>query len=370
MKEICKLLIVDDSLIFRYAVAEALKDDPEIRIVGSVRNGVLAMEFIKNNHVDIVTLDVEMPEKGGIETLMEIRDFNKNIISNRILNAGLPIGVIMLSSLTRKGADTTIHALELGALDFVLKPQANSEEASILMLKNELLPKIRQHRHNYALKVNDFSQFAITPEKPQFIAEAKYVSNYKAIAIGVSTGGPKALAEMLPELCNITNLPIIIVQHMPEHFTQSLAESLDRKCSHAVKEAENHEIVRPGHVYIAKGNKHLLIGKDEHKSLQVILNDQPPENGCRPSVDVFFRSLPDAYNGDCIAIIMTGMGSDGAKSLRSLKRSGACILAQDEDSSVVWGMPGCAVATGFVDEIVPLADIPHKVKSIINVSST
>jgi two-component system chemotaxis response regulator CheB len=355
MTNTLSVLIVDDSLIFRHVVAAALEGEEGVHIAGSVRNGAKALEHIRSSPPDLVTLDVEMPEMDGLQTLAEI----KKIEAAR---NDLRIGVIMLSALTRKGADTTIRALELGAFDFVAKPRGASEEDSLRQLKASLLPKIHYFASRKSLGVRP----PATPLRP--VAAAPAAETINAVLIGVSTGGPKALIRMLPALCSHTTVPILIVQHMPETFTASLAESLDKKCPHTVKEGRDGEAIERATVYIAPGGHHMVVRRGIGGKAVIALNRQPPENGCRPSVDVLFRSAPAVLGGGIIAVIMTGMGSDGARSLRPLKRVGARLIAQDEASSVVWGMPGSAVATGLVDTVAALDDIPATVKNFIDTS--
>lgn len=353
-----KILVVDDSLIFRHAVEDVLKSDSSITVIGSVRNGAKAMDFIREKRPDLVTLDVEMPEMDGMATLKAIQELNQAGPSLP------PVKVIMLSAFTRFGADVTIRALELGAFDFVAKPRTESAEDSLQRLREQLLPKI--HACLAGLP-------AASPDKAAPVVKSPVkqgpLSEVRAVFIGVSTGGPKALTEMLPSLCQKISLPIFIVQHMPATFTASLAESLGKKCAHLVKEGAEGEAVMPRTVYIAPGGRHMtVVSRDGIPRIR--LNDQPPENGCRPSVDVLFRSAPDVYPGGCVALILTGMGMDGAKSLRALKREGAIILAQDEKSSVVWGMPGAAVETGLVDAVVSLESIPETVARAVERSGT
>lgn len=353
------VLIVDDSRIFRNAVAKSLEGYDDIVVTGSVRNGIKAIEFIRETPPDIVTLDVEMPEMDGLQTLTAIQEYNRNNPSQN------PVGVIMLSSLTRKGADITIKALEAGAFDFIAKPDGKEPDRNMEALKSRLATRIR----SYSSKPRAAETKTGPPEFPETVSakpsqrESCVRSKIKAIFIGVSTGGPKALMNMLPELCRKTALPILIVQHMPPEFTLSLAESLDRKTPHTVKEAEHNEVITNRHVYIAPGGFHMLAEKSG-ASNHIAINSQPPEKGCRPSVDVLFRSATNAYGGNVVAIILTGMGSDGTRGIRALKRSGAYVIAQDEQSSVVWGMPGSAVDSGNVDEILPLDRIPEAVGNI------
>ncbi len=360
-----KVLVVDDSLIFRHAVEGIVKTVAGTVVVGSVRNGVKAMEFIRNNPPDLVTLDVEMPEMDGLETLKEIQKLNQSG------DPAYNIGVIMVSALTQKGAEITIEALENGAFDFVAKPIGADPEENQRKLKFAITGKIRtfrvQSRRIKRSPVSHTTQVAsdkgtkpaaLTTPSPRK-ARTALAANMEAIFIGVSTGGPKALAVMLPVLSSRTDLPIFIVQHMPPKFTKSLADSLNKKCQHTVVEATAGMIAEDNHVYIAPGGNHLFLKREVNGKIVTALNTESPENGSRPSVDVLFRSAAKVYGKSAIAVIMTGMGSDGAKGLILMKEAGAYVVAQDEDSSVVWGMPGSAVAIGVVDEVVPLEEIPE-----------
>ena len=375
-----KILIVDDSRIFRSAIEESLSEVNDIKVIGSVRNGVKAIEFIKSTPPDLVTLDVEMPDMGGLETLEEIRKINASD-GNRP-----PVGVIMVSSFARRGADITIRALEAGAFDFITKPEGRNAAESIEILRRQLVIKIRYftaRRISSALTKPQPSSRQKTegcrpqnrsPERdePAWLRSGRkpdfsLPSKIKAILIGVSTGGPKALAELLPPLCEKARIPIIIVQHMPPTFTQSLANSLDTRCSYAVTEARNEDIVQNRHAYIAPGGKHILLRR-RNNEVAVVVNRQPPEKGCRPSVDKLFRSAATVYDGNVIALILTGMGNDGTKGAGILKRAGAHIIAQDEKTSVVWGMPGSAQASGNVDKVLSIGDIPEAVFRVIHKS--
>ncbi|MEW6671277.1 MAG: chemotaxis response regulator protein-glutamate methylesterase [Thermodesulfobacteriota bacterium] len=346
-----KILIVDDSRIFRSAVAESLASFEDIEVIGSVWNGSKAIEFIRSHPPDLVTLDVEMPDMDGIETLAAIQKINADNKDAR------PVGVIMLSSHTREGADITIKALEMGAFDFIQKPEGENLKESFEILRRQLAAKIR----NFAV---EGPPAAVVKPLPETISKPPTDSIVRGILIGVSTGGPKALAEMLPSLCEKTDVPIFVVQHMPPTFTQSLAKSLNAKCRHAVIEGRHHDVVRERHVYIAPGGRHMLLGKRRNEVVTVV-NDQPPVNGCRPSVDILFKSGATVYGQDAVAVILTGMGTDGTEGARILKRTGAVIIAQDEATSVVWGMPGSACASGNVDQVLPLAKIPAALGRIL-----
>lgn len=364
MEKKISVLVVDDSLIFRHAIVDALKNQDNIVIAGSVRNGKKAVEFInENGSPDIVTLDVEMPEMGGLETLAEIQKINA-------ANTQKEMGVIMVSALTEAGAKVTIEALEAGAFDFITKPKGANETESIDTLRKSLLPKIMNFVSRKKTVVNvkpEPVQKAAVKEATRATVEPqkKGANAIQAIVIGISTGGPKSLCQMLPDLCQKTKLPILIVQHMPPTFTLSLAESLDKKCSHHVVEAKNGDTVENGTVYIAPGGRHMIVRRDNIDKVTIGLTDQVPENGCRPSADVLFRTASTVYGDKVVAVVMTGMGNDGSRSLRMLKNNRAYIIAQDEATSVVWGMPGSAVETGHVDKIAPLMEIPDAICSVL-----
>ncbi len=359
MQKNIKVLVVDDSSFFRNIIKNILCEEKGIEVIGTASNGIKAMEFIKRKTPDVVTLDLEMPELNGLETLEEIQKFNKG----RPVSQS-SIGVIMVSAFTKKGSEITINALEGGAFDFITKgDDSKSSDENNESLKRQLLIKIR----TLCIKSRMLNQGVVLPSvsTPQRKKSAVIKGQYKAVLIGTSTGGPKALMEVIPALCELTNLPLFIVQHMPPTFTKSLANSLNKKCKHTVIESEGGEVAKESFAYVAPGGSHLLLKKNKQGEVMTFLNQQAPENGCRPSVDVLFRSGVSAYDAPLISIVLTGMGTDGAKSLGSLNRSGAYIIAQDEASSVVWGMPGSAVASGYVDKVVPLDKIAEIVGGIL-----
>jgi two-component system chemotaxis response regulator CheB len=352
-----KLLIVDDSRIFRNAVAESLAGEANIEVIGSVWNGEKAIEFIRSNPPNLVTLDVEMPGMDGLETLEAIQKINAS------QKGAKPIGVIMLSSHTREGADITVKALEMGAFDFIPKPEGRNLKESFEILRRQLVVKIR---HFAAKSISAALQRPPEARQPVFedTSKVSVPSRIRGILIGVSTGGPRALTEMLPPLCKKVDIPIFIVQHMPPTFTQSLARSLHARCRYTVMEGKNNDLVRKQHAYIAPGGKHMLLTK-RRNAVMTVINDQPPRKGCRPSVDILFRSGATVYGRDTIGVILTGMGADGTEGARILKRTGAIVVAQDEESSVVWGMPGSAKASGSVDKVLPLDKIPGALVDIM-----
>ncbi len=352
---ILRVLVVDDSLIFRHAVVEAVSADLDIRVVGSVRNGQKAIEFLTENDVDVVTLDVEMPEMDGLATLEKIQKMQEASKKR--------IGVLMLSSHTKAGARSTIEALEKGAFDFVTKPFGEDAEANLVKLRNELLPRIKQYAKGAKPVAAPLVAAIATEKKPTVVSPRKHT--FEAIVVGVSTGGPRALVDMLPKLCQAIALPILIVQHMPPDFTRSLADSLTSRCSHQIKEGAHGEVVSDRVVYIAPGGRHMEVVRTTGGLPTLSISDGPPEHGCRPAADVLFRSAGSVWGNGVIALVLTGMGCDGTASLSLLSEVGAKIIAQDEATSVVWGMPGSAVATGLVDLVVPLMEIPASVQSLV-----
>lgn len=353
-----KILIVDDSRIFRSALEASLAGDSELAVIGSVFSGEKALEFIRATPPDIVTLDVQMPGLDGLETLRAIQQVNLG------RPAGGEIGVIMLSAFTRRGADVTIQALQAGAFDFVAKPSASHGAEGLELLRRELMPKIRlfmARRRRGGGATAPLSWRGATAPGPRIAGVSRRV---RAILIAASTGGPRALATLVPALCRDVDVPILIVQHMPPQFTRSLAENLAQLAGCRACEAGDGQTLEARVVYVAPGGRHLLVRAARGGQLVTGLSDQPPECGCRPSANVLFRSAATTLGADAMAIVLTGMGNDGTAGLRPLKRAGAHVIAQDEASSVVWGMPGSAVEAGLVDAVLPLQAIAPSVKSI------
>ena len=334
-----RVLVVDDSVVVRKLVCEALASSPEVAVAGTAFNGVTALEKIPQLNPDVITLDIEMPGMNGLQTLAEIRKRYPK----------LP--VIMFSTLTERGASITLEALSLGASDYVTKP-SNSESLAGAMeqVRRELVAKIvclGFHR----------------PSGPSRAVGARVVSlgqRIDILAVGVSTGGPNALAKVIPSLPADLPVPVVIVQHMPPLFTRLLAERLNSQSKLPVREAEAGEPLEPGQVWIARGDYHMVVARKGANRI-VDLNQDPPENSCRPAVDVLFRSVARSYGSNVLAVVMTGMGSDGARGAAQIREAGGEIFAQDEATSVVWGMPGAAVSAGVVDKICPLPEISHEI---------
>ena len=348
-----RVLVVDDSAVIRRVVTQVIEQDPELHVVGTASNGAIALQRIPQLNPDVLTLDIEMPEMDGLETLRRLRREYPQL------------RVIMLSTLTERGAAVTLEALTLGADDYVQKvTNEPSIERSMDRLGLELLPKIRQFfRFPGSSKV-----IAPTPRAANgSIATASFQGprpRPKALAIGVSTGGPAALGAILPQLPADFPLPVLVVQHMPPLFTRFLAERLDVTCKLSVTEAADGMEVAPGRIFVAPGDFHMKISTAGNGA-SIHLDQSPPLNSCRPAVDALFASLAETYGGAILSMILTGMGQDGLRSVEVLKRKGATVLAQDEASSVVWGMPGAIVNAGLADRVLPLGEmIPEVLRRV------
>ena len=364
MDQPARILIVDDSKVFRSILEKIISAIPGVQVVGGVGKGVDALEFLRMRTVDLMTLDVEMPDMNGMETL-------KKMIEQKASFKAMP-EVLMISSLTRTGSDITLKSLELGAFDFIAKPGPNMQNAQE-HLSRMLTNAINTWKTRHILSAGKISPVSVAAGRlPAAVSPpagfsyslatpSMHTKPVMAIVLGVSTGGPKSLAEMLPKLCAATDLPILLVQHMPPNFTKSLADSLALKCRHKVVEGEPGMAVESRHVYIAPGGYHMTV-RSRGTDFVLETNQDPPQNGCRPSVDVLFRSAAMAYPDDSlVGIILTGMGNDGTPSLPDMKKKNAWLIAQDEDSSVVFGMPRAAAATGLLNKVASLTNIPDAV---------
>lgn len=357
--------MVDDTIVFRKAVSNVLEKIPGVEVVGVAHNGKIALSKVRTLKPDLLTLDIEMPVMNGIEVLAELQ------------RSAPGTSAIMVSTLTSEGSAMTMKALELGAYDFILKPNTTNIEQSTKQLRESLTPLIKNFQQsNTSVGAIQGKQPAMrrqpapsAPARKQPAAKKQSFAKRgksEIVTIGISTGGPNALAKMMPLLPADIGVPIVIVQHMPPVFTQSLAKSLDSKCKISVKEAVDREPLKPGVAYIAPGGKQmkLLASADGLNRLIKITND-PPENSCKPSADYLFRSVADYYVDRATAVIMTGMGSDGTKGLQHLNKKGCYIIAQDRQSCVVYGMPKAPTEMGIVDTVVPLQKIAEAiVKSV------
>jgi two-component system, chemotaxis family, protein-glutamate methylesterase/glutaminase len=343
-----RILIVDDSAVMRNLLRSVIRTEIEFEVVGTAADGESALGLLEHLRPDLILLDVEMPVMDGLATLRKLR------------SRGLRMPVIMCSSLTQRGARVTIEALASGASDYVAKPagQASAAEA-IRALAHELLPRI------FALTAPAVSVAPLAPRPPLF-SEVPAVPRNQPIAsspsvlvIGVSTGGPAALDLLLPALPRSFPLPVLVVQHMPELFTRLLAERLGQRCSLRVSEAVEGDAVRPGAIAIARGNWHLEILSPSRAGQPATLHltQAPLENHCRPAVDVLFRTAAAQFGSGVLAVVLTGMGSDGLAGSRLVRAQGGTVLVQDQATSVIWGMPGAVARAGLAQRILSLQDI-------------
>lgn len=338
------VLVVDDSVVVRRVIVDALEAEPDIRVVGTAANGRIALTKIAQLNPDIVTLDIEMPELDGLGTLRELRKTNRT----------LP--VIMFSTLSVAGATATLDALSAGASDFVTKPSNTGSFAEAQrMIREQLVPKIHSLTGN-ALRRPGFTT-PPPPVRPRPLAPVPpRTGKLAALTIAASTGGPDALSKVIAKLPANLPVPVLIVQHMPPVFTKMFAERLDRGSAVKVVEATDSVPVQPGVVYLAPGDYHLTVTA-RPGGVVTRLNQGPPENSCRPAADVLFRSVAEVYGATALAVVLTGMGQDGMRGADRLHQAGAEVIAQDQASSVVWGMPGAVVAAGLADTVLPLEEI-------------
>ncbi|MDR1239314.1 MAG: chemotaxis response regulator protein-glutamate methylesterase [Treponema sp.] len=371
MADEVSVLIVDDSALMRNLIGRMVEAAPGLVIAEKAMNGVFALQKIPRVNPDVIILDLEMPEMNGIEFLKERK------------KQGIKIPVIILSSIARRGAEITMEALALGASDFIQKPSGSVSE-DVGSVKDILIPMLLgyggQYRRLMGKKVLSPGEYAKKPETPAPDAgifhrpaagtapaappgQIRKPGKTEIIAIGISTGGPDALRAVFSELDADLQVPILVVQHMPAGFTNEFAKSLDRLCPLEVKEAEDGDLIRPGRILIAQGNKHLEV---ERKSLSGVarLSDAPQVSGHRPSADVLFASVAMAYTNHALGVIMTGMGRDGAQQLGNIYKEGGMTLGQDESSAVVYGMPRVAWELGHVQEQVSLDNMARRICSI------
>ena len=344
-----KVLVVDDSALIRNVMKEIIDREKDMMCVGAAPDPIVAREMIKSLNPDVLTLDVEMPKMDGL-------DFLERLMRLR------PMPVVMVSTLTERGSDITFRALELGAVDFVSKPKmdiARGMEEYAAEITDKIRAAAQSHvraRKNVAPMVvqEKLTADAILPSS----APGRFASTEKLIIIGASTGGTEAIKEVLTRLP--ADVPgILVTQHMPENFTKSFADRLNSLCKISVKEAEHNERILPGHAYIAPGHSHLLL-KRSGANYMTELNQGPPVNRHRPSVDVLFRSAANVAGANAMGIILTGMGKDGAQGMLEMKQAGSFTIAQDEASCVVFGMPREAIALGGAAEVLPLQGVARR----------
>lgn len=369
-----RVMVVDDSVVVRGLIGRWIDEDPALAVVASHRNGKLAVEDVARSNPDVVVLDVEMPEMDGITALP------------LLLKAKPGLVVVMASTLTRRNAEISLKCLSLGAADYVPKPESNSGVTTSSDFRSEVIQKIktlgqralaRAGRAHAAPSASPAR--AVTPgaapvrpltsalSRPAATPTTRAYSSVvpKVLLVGSSTGGPQALTKLFSELGQaIANVPVLITQHMPATFTAILAEHLTKAAGRRAAEGVHGEPLMPGRIYVAPGGRHMVIGKQGADTC-VLLNDLPPVNFCKPAVDPLFDSAVAIYGPSILACVLTGMGHDGAAGATRIANAGGSVIAQDEESSVVWGMPGAVAQAGAAAEILPLDQIGQKIVRLL-----
>jgi two-component system chemotaxis response regulator CheB len=347
------VLVVDDSAFMRKSISLMLESDPEIKVIATARDGSEGVELVRKLRPDVVTLDIEMPVMSGLEAL-------------KVIMKEMPLPVLMFSSLTTEGADSTMEALNLGAVDFIPKDMSYIN-INISRKKEELIEKIKSIAHSATLRLrfNRLSKpqttIGVKPMtgKPGITRSVKMPTrrDFRAMVLGISTGGPFALLQTLPKIPGTFPLGIAIVQHMPPRFTRSLAERINSLSELDVREAEEGDVLEQGSVLIAPGGKHMTFRKSGSEIVAKI-TDEPATTLYRPCADVMMNSASEMVGSPLLGVIMTGMGKDGLEGLKNIKKKGGYIVAQNEQSCVVYGMPKAVVDEGIADAVVPLDEIP------------
>jgi len=341
-----RVLIVDDAVVVRKTLSDAVSGDAGLEVAGTASNGRLALAKFPMLRPDIVLLDIEMPEMDGLETVRQLRKIDRRV------------PIIMFSTLTEHGASATLEALALGATDYVTKPSNTDMAGTLDTVSRDLIPRIRALCHLPEVQAGVVP--TLKAPAVRTLLKPRLLRPVQVVAIGVSTGGPDALARVLPTLPGNLPVPLVIAQHMPAIFTTMLAARLAAKCSLPVRECQSGEPLAPGCAYIAPGDFHMVVSSEAGMAY-LHTHQGPKENYCRPSVDVLFRSVAQVYGARTLAVVLTGMGQDGLKGCEMLGGLGARIVVQDEASSVVWGMPGFVARTGLADKIVPLDQIGSEI---------
>lgn len=354
-----RALVVDDSVVVRRLVSKALEEDGSIEVAGVAADGRIALAKIPHLNPDVVILDVEMPVMDGLAALAEIRE------------KWPKLPVIMFSTLTARGAAVTLDALALGASDYVAKPgNAGDPAKNVARIREELVPRVfalcpavAGGRRLEGIRPAEGSRSASTLLPPR----GGPPTRVDIVAIGVSTGGPNALGELLPRLPSALPVPIVIVQHMPPMFTKILAERLDAKAALRVVEGTDGDVLEPGGVWIAPGGKHMAVDRAGRTS-RIRTYTGRFENSCRPSVDPLFRSVADAFGENALGIVLTGMGNDGSRGAEYMCAAGGKVIVQDEASSVVWGMPGFVARAGLADAVVPMRNMAREIVNRVDIA--
>jgi len=340
MKTRVRVLVVDDSALMRKLIPMILERDPDIEVVGTAMDGAFALRKIAELQPDVVTLDLEMPRMDGIETL-------------RMIMRGAPIPVIVVSTHSKEGAYSTFKALALGAIDFVAKPR-DAAAGHLDPIAYELTEKIKVAKRASGAK--KILKLDTEPPKPAKRKSSVVIAPNRIVAIGISTGGPNALQYLLSQVPADLPVSFVVVQHMPEGFTDMFARRLDECCNLEVQEAKSGDLLIAGRVLICPGNRHMMVRRMPRGEM-VVLSDTPPINGHRPSVDVLFHSVAQEFGLTAVGVLMTGMGEDGAEGLGAIKAAGGMTIAQSEDTCVVSGMPRAAILKGYAQKILPLEQL-------------
>lgn len=356
MSDTVKILVVDDSVVYRQILLAVIARIPDAECVGTAASGPIALAKLPILKPDLLLLDVVMPDMDGIEILQRARQIAPDIEA------------IMVSAFDMHHARNTLKSLQIGALDFVPKPKGNHQEDNIVELARYLRPLVQlAQTRKYADLSRKHQHGSLPPPlhttKPITLNNPIIKTRTDLILIGISTGGPKALGYVLPQLPAKLPCPVLVVQHLPPMFTESLAMKLDMESPLHVAEAKGGEALNPGFIYIAPGGKHLVVKRLPGSGYGLAVNEDPPVNNCRPAVDVLFASVAEIFRGNILAVVMTGMGRDGTEGVRLLKHGvGRCrCLIQDENSSVVWGMPGSVFEAGLADEVIPLEQLGARI---------
>ncbi len=348
-----RILAVDDSVVIRKLLSDTLSKEAAFEMVGTAGDGRIALAKISQLHPDLITLDIEMPVMNGLQTLAEIRKIDHKI------------PVIMFSTLTERGAAATLEALSLGASDYATKPSnTGSPAVTIEQIRVELIPKIKAL---CAAQLGMDASRSVAPPRTMIAPSARLAprthrpgKRIEIVAIGTSTGGPNALAQVIPLVPKDFPVPIVVVQHMPPIFTRFLAERLANSSKIRVEEGLAGGALEAGKAWIAPGNYHMTVSRMANER-RLKLNQDAPEHSCRPAVDVLFRSVAEAYGAGVLAVVMTGMGSDGVLGAQRIHAAGGEVIVQDEATSVVWGMPGLVQAAGEADGIFPLGELAGEI---------
>ncbi|WP_075215308.1 protein-glutamate methylesterase/protein-glutamine glutaminase [Mongoliimonas terrestris] len=361
-----RVMVVDDSVVVRGMVGRWIDEDPNLAVVASHRNGRLAVEDVNRSNPDVVILDIEMPDMDGLTALPLLLEKKRDLV------------VVVASTLTRRNAEISLKALQLGAADYVPKPETNAGVTTSVDFRRELVEKVTSLGQRARSRSGRTGAAAAAPMppvigRPSPAAKPKAaftIRSYSSIrprilAIGSSTGGPQALNALFGEIGSaMGQVPVVITQHMPPTFTAILAEHLSKSAGRPAAEGKDGETIVAGRIYVAPGGKHMILAKQGNDTV-IRLTDTAPVNFCKPAVDPLFKTVAEIYGNATLAVVLTGMGADGAQGVTQIGQAGGSVIAQDEETSVVWGMPGAAAHTGQCSDVLPLPEIGRKVSKIL-----